>query len=353
MLIIRPVQFSDLQGIERLAVVAGGDLTTLPANRDHLSELINRTRQSLRKAASRPHDESYHFVLVDDASGTVAGIAGIEAAVGIRSPFYSYRLDEVVHASSELRVHNRVPALHLCQDYTGYSRLYTFFLAPEWRTRENLHLLSRARLLFIAQQPQRFARKTLAELQGVVDSRGRSPFWECLGRGFFSMELDRANYLTGIDAKGFIADLMPHYPVYLPLLPEAARACLGQPRTDVANTMDLLLAEGFEHHGYMDIFDAGPALEVRTGAIRSIRDSRLAAVNLAEQAQPGAQLALVSNCSLEHYRCTLAPLAPRQPTLTPATADALQLSPGDEFRFCPLACQGAAEGTAITAARHY
>jgi len=334
MLTIRPLAFSDLQALERLALAAGGNLTTLPANRDHLSELINRTRQSLRQQVNRPGDQSYHFVL-ENSEGELLGVAGIEAAVGISSPFYSYRLDEVVHASNELRVHNRIAALHLCQDLDGYSRLYTFYLSPEHRTEENLQLLSRARLLFMAQHPQRFAHKTLAELQGVVDNQGQSPLWECLGRHFFSMELERANYLTGIDAKGFIADLMPHYPVYLPMLPEAVRETLGKPRPDIKDTMQLLTTEGFSHQGYLDIFDAGPTLEIRTRSIRSLEQSQLSRVTIGEQAH-GIDV-IAANTALEQYRCVITRLDPEVPVLSPETAAALNLSEGESFRFVALA----------------
>ena len=333
MLTIRPLAFSDLQALERLAVSAGGNLTTLPANRDHLSELINRTRQSLRQSVSRPGDQSYHFVL-EGNDGELMGIAGIEAAVGLNSPFYSYRLDEVVHASSELKVHNRIPSMHLCQDFDGYSRLYTFYLAPQHHKALNLQLLSRARLLFMAQHAQRFARKTLVELQGVVDEHGQSPLWECLGRHFFSMELERANYLTGIDAKGFIADLMPHYPVYLPMLPETVRRTLGQPRPDIADTMRLLSEEGFRHLGYVDIFDAGPTLEARTAAIRSVQQSKC--IELRHCEQPAGPSALVCNTQLEGFRCVITRIDPANPALCSEIAQQLKLSAGDSFRYIPL-----------------
>lgn len=52
MLLIRPLTFADLQGLERLAIISGGSMTTLPANRDHLSELISKTQRSLKKILS-------------------------------------------------------------------------------------------------------------------------------------------------------------------------------------------------------------------------------------------------------------------------------------------------------------
>ncbi len=337
MLILRPVEFRDLQGLERLAVVSGGSLTTLPANRDHLSELINSTLTSLRKAVSRPEQESYHFVLEDSQSGEIVGVSGIEAAVGMDSPFYSYRINEVIHASSELQIHNRIPALHLCQDFTGASRLYTLFLDGEHRQRSNLHLLSRARLLFIAAHRERFDSRIIAELQGVQDDNGQSPFWESLGRHFFNMDFAKANYLTGIDSKGFIAELLPHHPVYLPLLSEAARNALGQPRTDAARVKELLEGEGFAYHGYVDIFDAGPTLEAQTDRLSTLLGCRQVEVSVtADDEESDKALALVAKGQLQDFRCLLAEVDPEQPELTPAQAEALNVSSGDSVQLAWL-----------------
>lgn len=337
MLVLRPLAFHDLAGLERLAVISGGRMTTLPDNRDHLSQLISNTQQSLRKEVERPAGESYHFVLEESETGEVVGVSGIEAAVGIASPFYSYRIDDVVHASSELQIHNRVPALHLCQDYTGASRLYTLFmdaqlLGKEHRQAESLHLLSRARMLFIAAHPERFSPRLIVELQGVADEKNQSPFWECLGRHFFNMDFNKANYLTGINSKGFIADLMPHYPVYVPMLNPEAQAVLGKARDDMRDVQQLLEDEGFEYRRYVDIFDAGPTLEARTEYVRSVSQSRVLPVTLTDIPSEDQPLALISNQQLNNYRCILAPMNPDQPVLTEAQADALELNVGDSAR---------------------
>ncbi|MBA4503012.1 arginine N-succinyltransferase [Marinobacterium marinum] len=337
MLVLRPVDFRDLQGLERLAVASGGSLTTLPANRDHLGELIDATVQSLRKPVSQPEQESYHFVLEDSHSGEIAGVSGIEAAVGIASPFYSYRISEVIHASSELQIHNRIPALHLCQDFTGASRLYTLFLDKAHRQRSNLHLLSRARLLFIAAHRERFDRRMIAELQGVMDTAGHSPFWESLGRHFFNMDFAKANYLTGIDSKGFIAELLPQHPVYLPLLSEAARAALGQPRSDAARVKSLLEDEGFAYRGYVDIFDAGPTLEAQTDRLRTLVECKSVRVTVSSRDEDGDKvLALVACGQLQDFRCLLAEVDPVDPELTPAQAAALNVSSGDSVQLARL-----------------
>lgn len=335
MLTVRPVNFADLQMIEKLAVVSGGRLTTLPANRDHLSELISRTVQSLRKHVERPGAESYHFVLEDTENGEIVGVSGIEAAVGLNSPFYSYRVEDVVHASSELQIHNRIPALHLCQDYIGSSRLYTLFLDDAHRSRNNLLLLSLARFLFIAANPRRFAPRIIAELQGVTDDRGRSPFWENLGHHFFNMEFEEANYLTGIDSKRFIADLLPHNPVYLPLLSEAVRSAIGKPREDATEVQALLESEGFSYRNYIDIFDGGPTLEAPTHMLRTFSHSQLLPLTVSGHAEapgPNAKPALVSLDGLEAFRCLLTMLDPESPELTEEQGQVLNLDSGANAR---------------------
>ena len=336
MLLIRPLTFTDLQSLERLAVISGGSMTTLPANRDHLNELINRTRQSLRKEVTQYSDESYHFALEDQNNGEIVGVCGIDANVGMSTPFYSYRIDEVVHASNELQIHNRIPALHLCQDYTGSARLCTLFLDIAHRTTENLHLLSRSRMLFIAQHPKRFADKLIAELQGVTDNKNHSPFWECLGRHFFNMDFNKANYLTGINAKGFIADLMPHYPVYVPLLSDEAQASLGQPRPDMIDVKNLLEDEGFNYRRYVDIFDAGPTLEARTQDIRSVAQSKKAIIKISDLPHENLVNVLISNTERENFRCVMTKLNHQQPEITTELASLLHLSNGDSVRIISL-----------------
>lgn len=337
MLLIRPLTFADLQGLERLAVISGGRMTTLPANRDYLNELINRTRQSLRKEVTQYSDESYHFALEEQTNGDIVGVCGIDASVGMNTPFYSYRVDEVVHASSELQIHNRIPALHLCQDYTGSARLCTLFLDKAYRTEDNLNLLSRSRMLFMAQHPERFASKLIAELQGVADSENRSPFWECLGRHFFNMDFTKANYLTGINSKGFIADLMPHYPVYVPLLSDEAQASLGQPRPDMIDVKNLLEEEGFSYRRYVDIFDAGPTLEARTQDIRTVAQSKKDTIKIGNGSPCENQSnVLISNTERENFRCAVVKLDPLQPEITAEVAALLHLNNGDNVRIISL-----------------
>src|SRR5690606_25203007 len=148
-----------------------------------------------------------------DSNGIV-GISGIETAVGLTQPWYTYSIGLIVHASAELNIHHRFPTLFLTNDHTGCSELCSLYLHPDYRRNQAGALLSKSRLLFIAAHPHLFAAKTIAELRGYINEAGVSPFWEGLGRHFFDMDFSDADYLSAVSNKQFIAELMPRYPFY-------------------------------------------------------------------------------------------------------------------------------------------
>ena len=125
------------------------------------------------------------------------GISAIAGAVGLREPWYNFRVGLTVSASQELKIHREIPTLFLANDLTGNSELCSLFLHADHRTGLNGRLLSKARFLFIAEFRSLFGDKVIAEMRGMSDADGRSPFWESLGRHFFTMEFSRADYLTG------------------------------------------------------------------------------------------------------------------------------------------------------------
>src|SRR6266704_6735351 len=282
MFYVRPIARDDLPALLALSERTGTGLTSLPANAERLAHRIERSLASFAGKAAR-EDECYVFVLVDDAGGAVVGISAIEAAVGLSEPWYNYHVGTQVHASRELNVYTAAPTLFLTNDHTGDSELCSLFLDSRYRRARNGPLLAKARLLFIAEFAELFAPKVIAELRGRLDADGKSPFWEGLGRHFFAMEYSRADYLTGIGQKAFIAELMPRHPVYTALLPAEARAAIGEVHTDTLPARAMLESEGFRFEGYIDIFDAGPTFECFRDDIRAVRQSRVLPVVLGEE----------------------------------------------------------------------
>ncbi|AVO54936.1 arginine N-succinyltransferase [Ectopseudomonas mendocina] len=337
-MIVRPVRSADLPALIDLARSTGAGLTTLPANEERLAHRVGWAEKTFRGEAERA-DADYLFVLEDDA-GKVVGISAVAGAVGLREPWYNYRVGLTVSASQELNIHRQVPTLFMANDLTGNSELCSLFLHADHRTGLNGRLLSKARFLFIAEFRDLFGDKVIAEMRGMSDERGRSPFWESLGRHFFKMEFSQADYLTGVGNKAFIAELMPKFPLYTCFLSEDARAVIGRVHPDTEPALAMLKAEGFSYQGYVDIFDAGPAIEAQTAKIRAVQHSQnlvLAIGTPGDDAEPF----LVHNRKRQDCRITAAParLAAGTLVVDPMTAKRLRLSAGDQVRAVALSAK--------------
>jgi arginine N-succinyltransferase len=100
---------------------------------------------------------------------------------------------------------------------------------------------------------------------------------------------------------------MPKYPVYVALLPEEAQAALGQPHDAGVAAQRLLAAEGFGFHGYVDIFDGGPTMDVAVGEIRTVREAEPARVS--GPLSGGGTVRLVGGGRLKAFRCAAGPVA--------------------------------------------
>ncbi|TBR42844.1 arginine N-succinyltransferase [Marinomonas agarivorans] len=347
MMVIRPIQKNELETLYTLAEKTGVGFTSLTPDRAILQNKIDQSVASFKKEVNQPRDESYLFVLEDTTTGQIVGTSGLLGTVGLDEPFYSYHLGNIVHSSRELGVHNIMPTLILNNDYTGFSELCSLFLEENYRHSKNGQLLSKARFLFLAQFPQRFTDKIFAEMRGVCDEKGRSPLWESLGRHFFSLDFAKADELTSLGSKQFIAELMPNNPVYTALLSQEARDVLGQVHHNTAPARRLLEQEGFRYENYVDIFDGGPTIEARVADIRSVRESKLFTVTISdqesaeEQAQNEAKndFYLVANTQLTHFRCVLVQRKKRPKKtlrLTEAEAANLNVTQAESVRVVAL-----------------
>ena len=338
MMIIRPVRPGDIDALEYLANSAKVGLTTLPRDRKLLENKIVASQHAFEAERNEPGDDHYLFVLEDTDRGTAVGTAGIVAAVGVSEAFYSYRVGTVVHASRELGVYNKIPTLYLSNDYTGSTELRTLFLDPGYRKDKNGKLLSKSRFLFMAEFPHRFAQRVIAEMRGYSDENGRSPFWEGLGRRFFSMDFSQADFLTGIGDKEFIAELMPKYPVYVNLLSDETQAAIAQVHEYTRRALSILEKEGFSYQGYVDIFDAGPTVEAPLKGIRAIRDSMTLPVTIGTMAKEGDHH-LISNRQQEAFRCALVQLpvsGGNEIVVNDELAEAMDIANGDIVRIVSL-----------------
>ncbi|MFW9266734.1 arginine N-succinyltransferase [Pseudomonas sp. NR3] len=338
MLALRPVQLTDLPQLQQLARDSLVGVTSLPDDVDHLREKILASCASFEAEVHTPGGENYFFVLQELESGRLVGCSEIVATTGCGEPFYSLRNRPFSSESRELNIQHGVPALSLCQDLNGQTLLRGFHIdAARVRTPES-ELLSRARLMFIGAHPRRFADSVITEIVGFSSEDGQSPFWDAVGQHFFDLPYTEAERLCGLRSRTFLAELMPQYPIYVPMLPPAAQACIGRVHPDGQEAFDILEREGFETNNYVDIFDGGPTLHARVANIRSITQSHLAIARQSRHIDATGRY-LVSNDRLGHYRAIVADLEVNGEGPVPLQPDMLQalgIAEGDRIRVARL-----------------
>ena len=338
MLVLRPVEPTDLPQLQQLARDSLVGVTSLPDDSDHLGAKIAASGASFDSDARAQGPENYFFVLEDLDSQRLVGCSEILATAGFNEPFYSLRNRHFTSASRELNIEHGVPALSLCHDLSGHTLLRGFHIDATLVRTPFSELLSRARLLFIAAHAPRFADAVITEIVGYSDENGHSPFWDALGKHFFDLPYVEAERLCGLQSRTFLAELMPQYPIYVPMLPQAAQDCIGRVHPDGQEAFDILEREGFETNSYIDLFDAGPTLYARTANIRSVADSQIATVR-EEPLIDARGRYLVSNDALHGFRAVVAELdyQPGQPlAFTPSLCAALNVSHGSTVRVIAL-----------------
>jgi arginine N-succinyltransferase len=337
MIIVRPSRLADLPGIEKLVNESAAPLSTLPANRDKLAEKIEFSMRSFKGEQGPQGMERYLFVMEDTDRHEIIGTSGIDAHAGNGAPFYNYRLDSLFHSSQQLGVHNEVPILYLTHELSGKVLLCSLSIAGRYRDTAYFDLLSRARLLFIHAHANKFGERIIVEIQGAHDEHGSSPFWDSLGRHFFGMDFNTADFYSAVKSKTFIAEMMPAHPIYVPLLTDAAQKAIGEPHAGARKNFDFLRKEGLRFEQHIDIFDGGPTLEARIAELTTVRLARSAQVRFTEHAQ-GTQK-LVSTTTFENFTAALCNMNEGLGDvvrIAGSMAEKMALREGDTILFSPL-----------------
>lgn len=338
MWLVRPAQPGDLNGIRDIAETQGPRLSsTLPRQEENLAAKIRQSGQAFAGQLAAGDAARFLFVLEDLDTGRIRGVSGIDARAGNGQPFYNYRRDALIHASHELGISRRVEVLYPSHALTDQTLLCAFAIDPALKQTHAFELLSRARMMFIAGHRTMFSDRMVVEIQGVQNSSGAVPFWDSLGRHFFDMDFETADRYSGMLSRTFIAELMPSNPIYVTLLSPAAQEALGQPHTLTRATMELLLREGFHAGCYLDIFDAGPVLQARTDALKTIVTSHCRELHAATADQ--GETCLLATGDGAAFRCTLASVSEtlKGEVLVPVkTWQGLECSSGDRVRIASL-----------------
>ncbi len=327
---IRPARSEDCAAIYEMAKLTGGGFTNLPPDRATLVAKLARSDASFARTEDVQAGDLYVFVMEDPKAGIIRGTCQAFGQVGVVQPFYSYHLSTLSQSSPELGKTFRNQTLTLTTDLDGSSEVGGLFLHPEARAGGWGSLLARSRYLFIKQHRARFGDVTLAELRGVMDETGNSPFWDALAGKFFGMTFPEADEFNAVHGTKFIADLMPTTPIYVALLSDAAKAVIGQPHPTGRAALKMLEQEGFYFERYVDIFDGGPTVTVDTDDIATIRDSEEETI---VEIEPGGRIkTMVANGRLNAFAACFAvvrKLGREGIAIDPEAAELLGVKVGD------------------------
>ncbi|AOY86930.1 arginine N-succinyltransferase [Marinobacter salinus] len=351
-MIVRPIAHKDLDTLYEIAIESGPGFTSLMPDRDALARKIEHSISSFDQSVSQPGNEHYLFVLENESSGEIMGTTGIEASVGRARPLYHFRRNTVTHHSRDLGLRRSVETLTRCSHYAGCTEVCSLYLRPKFRQGNAGKLLSRVRFLFMAIHPERFSDTVIAEMRGVSDASGQSPFWNWIKAHFVDMEFASATSLVGSGYTDFIDELMPSHPLYTCLMSAEAREVISQVHDHTRPALRMLETEGFTHKGLIDLFDAGPTVECPLTSIRSARDSRIWKVETEAERSQSAKFTrlhqeridtpvLIANTQTTGFRATVtteAHVRPRTETLilSRALATGLGLDTGATCRVLPL-----------------
>lgn len=326
---IRAARDEDLQPLYEMAKLTGGGFTNLPPDKPALRAKLDRSHAAFARGNTEDAGDDLFVLILENAEiGEVRGTCQIFTRVGQKWPFYSYRIGTVTKHSQELKRTFRAEILSLVNDLEGCSEVGGLFLHPGERAGGLGLLLARSRYMFIAQHRARFADRILAELRGVIDEAGGSPFWDGVAGRFFGMNFQQADEFNATHGNQFIADLMPKHPVYTAMLPESARSVIGLPHPSGRAAMRMLENEGFAYESYIDIFDGGPTMTARTGQVKTVREAQSATI---AAIGGGGEPALVATGTLSEFRSALAQVgqADGGVVIDPVCAATLGLAIGD------------------------
>lgn len=327
---VRPARPSDFDAFYEMALLTGGGFTNLPQDKGALTVKLDHSEQAFASEEGDPLGDLFVFVLENVDTGEIRGTCQVFSRVGLREPFYSYRISSLTQVSPELGKTFRAEMLSLCTDFEGCSEVGGLFLHPESRSGGLGVLLARSRYLFIKRHRARFADTVLAELRGVLDEDGGSPFWDAIAGRFFGMNFQDADAFNGVHGTRFIADLMPKTPIYTAMLSDEAKAIMAVPHPTGRAAMRMLEEEGFEGGDYIDIFDGGPTMSADTDDIRTIRDAK---EHVLTGIAGDGETRMVAAGHLKDFACCYGKVGMRAEgaTLDEKAAGMLGLETGDSF----------------------
>ena len=334
MFIIRPIQAKDIDGLMELLEKSGHGLTSLPRDPEVLKKRIRMSERSFAHREEVPRGEDYLFVMEELFTGKIVGVCAIISKIGGFEPYYFYRLEKTHHESKLIHVKNDITSLHFHFIHNGPAEICSLYLHPDYRNAQNGRFLSLSRFLFIAENRKYFEDQVIAEMRGMVNDSGHSPFWDAVGKHFFKIDFPTADYLS-VKNKKFIEEMMPKTPIIANLLPEDAEFVIGKVHPNTEPAKRILEQEGFRFSGLVGIFEPGPVLIADLDNIRSIKESIVGEIAEITDKTFKSEIYIIARMNA-NFRAVLGGVVKLKSggfKISGVAAAALKLRLGDKIRF--------------------
>ena len=334
MFIIRPIEGKDLDGLMELLEKSGHGLTSLPRDPEVLKRRIRLSERSFAHREEVPKGEDYLFVMEELFTGKIVGVCAIISKIGGFEPYYFYKVEKTHHESKLIHVKNDITTLNFHFIHNGPAESCSLYLHPEYRNAQNGRFLSLSRFLFIAENRKYFEDEVIAEMRGMVNDSGHSPFWDAVGKHFFKIDFPTADYLS-VKYKKFIEEMMPKTPIIANLLPEDAEFVIGKVHPNTEPAKRILEQEGFKFSGLVGIFEPGPVLIADLNNVRSIKESIVGEITEIADKPFKSEIFIIAR-NTTNFRAVLGGVVKLKSgglKISGVTAAALKLRLGDKIRF--------------------
>jgi arginine N-succinyltransferase len=300
-MLIRPVKIEDVDNIVELAKHIGQGLTSLKPDTKVILPLVQK---SIKSFDTQDRYGMYLFVLEDD--GKVVGTAGIFNGLGKSEPFYCYSVVNARQINDKFGVDVGVDYLNMLiwdERSEAPSEICSLFLHPVYRKGNTGKLITKCRYLFMAEFPHLFDKYVIAQLRAYNDENGINPFFEEWGKHFTDMTYEEVDdYLTlGTDVT---EELIPRDKIYLHMLSEEARGCLGMVHPETEPAKRLVEKEGFYYWDKVCIYAGGPMYVCERESIKSVKESEVKIISkLNDQDLDEMGYAIISTQDMEFKAC--------------------------------------------------
>jgi len=264
----------DRSRIKVLSQNIGFGMTSVKSDECLIQRKIKRSEQSIAGQIPWRH-RHYWFGLECLNTKQLVGWMGV--SVQADDLFFKKNIQnlDVSHMCGQTEHSEKAEIIYLKQSsqLKDCHLLGSLFLLPQYRAQGLGTFLSYARFLFLAAQKKYFKQPVIAEMRGVSDAGGISPFFESLIGKKIDCSFEQLDHYRAYYGYAALKKILPKYPVRVDHLSCTAQRALGQVHPETRMAKKLLLKQNFQQTDYYDILDGGPVLRARISEIPKIQEA--------------------------------------------------------------------------------